>query len=324
MMAFLSIIGFSGIKARFIQQILTISSCLLVALGVKIWTENHKMFWITLFTGLTLPWGFLQANRMWDPSFTPVYFSLHFFFFVLLMKNSKKITFKTNLYAIISFVALVLLATVYPTARIPAVAMWICCMIWAIKEKKIKRNTIISIFVLSSIAALPLALQFLDPEFNRRAARLVIFSEDMPFYQMIHELVKGFAELINPSFLFVTGDPIYRHSLPIFGMLGTISIVPFICILRTRKPSPLVTYSFFVVMMTYLSTALCYEYQPHALRSCLAWPPYTILLSYGWFDFFKSKSKKVCMIWYFVIAVQFVLYFILFMEIHNGNIKFYV
>ena len=86
------------------------------------------------FTSLTLPWGFVQANRIWDPSFVPLYFSIAFYFYVLLIKRENK-EYQKYIFAILYSSFTVLLAIVYPPCRIPAVFMWIYMTLYAfIKE----------------------------------------------------------------------------------------------------------------------------------------------------------------------------------------------
>lgn len=321
MICALSIIGVTPIRARFVQQLLTIGACFLTAIGMKIWTKERRIFWITLFISLTLPWGFVQANRIWDPSFVPVYFALYFLFFSLLMKSEFQSKIRTNIYAIVTYASLVMLATVYPPARIPAVAMWIYSLVWMIKKKRIGRNTIIIVFLISSLTALPLAINILKPEFNARSAELLIFNQDMYWYQEIHLLFKSLGDLFNPNFLFISGDRIYRHSIPIFGMLGTIAIVPLWRLLRSEKYSSVMCYMIFSIVMTYLSVSLTYDYQPHGLRSCLAWMPFSILIALGWDKFLNEKNAKSRFLWYLIMILQFVLYFVFYILIHRGIIK---
>ena len=134
MISILYVIGISIFKVRLVQQILTIIACLFLAQGVKIWSDNNKeLFWICLFVSLTIPWGFVQANRIWDPSFVPLYFSIYFYSFALLMKSENLTNLKAYLYSGISFGFLVFLAIVYPPCRIPAVLMWIISLYWAFK-----------------------------------------------------------------------------------------------------------------------------------------------------------------------------------------------
>lgn len=103
------------------------------------------------------------------------------------------------------------------------------------------------VVVFSTIVALPLAISLFDPDFNSRSADLLVFNSDRPFYQELHIFVTSFADLFNLKFLFVSGDAIYRHSLPVFGMLGTISVIPFVTVLRTKKYSLMMIYFFLLL-----------------------------------------------------------------------------
>lgn len=323
MIFFLYFIGVSAVKARFIQQLFTIVACLLTAYGMRFWTKNTKIFWITLFSGLTLPWGFVQANRIWDPSFVPFYFGAYFFFFSLLMKKTQQTQKETYFYSVAAFSFLVLLAIVYPPARIPAVAMWIYSFLWATHERKLSKSHMMTIVAVSTLFALPLAINLLNPEFNARSAFLLIFfQEKLTRYQQLFIILESIAELFSPLFLFVGGDMIYRHSLPIFGMLGPLSVIPIISLLRQKKMPPLATYMFFTIIATYFSVSLTYDYQPHSLRSCLAWLPFVVLLSFGWANFLENKSKNQHTAWFLLTASQFILYFISYISIHHGIISF--
>lgn len=316
MVFFLSIFGVTAVSARFVQQILTIVACLLTAYSVKMWTNKKDIFWLTFITSLTLPWGFVQANRIWDPSFVPFYFGIYFFFFTLSMKKSSSNT-SQSIYATIAFSSLVLLATVYPPARIPAVAIWMYSFIWFIKDKRIKVPQILIIFITSTILALPLAFNLLNPDFNSRTVDLLVFGQDIGLYHQLLSFADNFVELFDPIFLFVTGDTNYRHSLPIFGMLGTLSFIPLACLFRSEKYTPLTKYMFFSIVTTYLSVALTRGQQPHSLRSCLAWLPFTILIATGWSKFLEFRSKRVRIICYALMAIQFIVYFIAYILYYN-------
>lgn len=316
--------GCTALKARLVQEILTILACIFTSFGVKIHTKDNKLFWITLFVSSTLPWGFVQAARVWDPSFVPVYFSVHFLFFMLLLSNDKTNTFRHYIYAVLSFGTLVFFATVYPPARIPAVAMWIFCLIWAIKEKKIQTKHIVVIFIVSSITALPLAISMLDPAFNSRSAGLFIFNQEGTWYHKIHRLFKNFASLLGPAYLFVSGDISPAHSLPVFGVLGTLSVVPLVSILRKQKLDTLTKYMLYSILFTFISVSLTYDYQPHTLRACPAWMPFAVIITLGWKEFLAKRSKLQNFIWFILFVLFFALYFAVYILYFKGTISMYI
>jgi len=220
-------------KSRFILQILTIFSCWLTAKGVHLWTEDTESFWYTFLVALALPWGFVQANRIWDPAFVPLYFSIVFY--------SACKFFKQNLIAksksaceFFLFGGLVILAADYPPCRIPAVAIWIYLFVRAIQLHKFEKTDIIFVFVLSTILALPLAYYlFFVPEFNSRSSSLLVFQGGNPIKE-IFTFLKNFFDLLSPTYLFITGDLVNRHSLPFFGMLGMVNLIAFAALFRKK------------------------------------------------------------------------------------------
>lgn len=319
LMAFMFVFGTKLTLLRGFLQALTMIGCGCVAWGMKLWTRDIKFFWVTFYVSLTLPWGFVQANRVWDPTYVPFYFGFHFLFFSLLMNHEKMTEAKRYVFSIIGFVFLVLLATVYPPCRIPAVALWIYEMVWAIRAKRIKVRQIAVVVVLCGITALPLALNMLNPSFNSRSAELIVFQGGV-FYQELEQFFKSFASLFNADMLFFTGDISERHSLPAFGMLGTISIIPVIQMIR-NKWNPAKFYMLFTILMTYISVGLTNDYSPHTLRSCLAWLPWSALIADGWIGFLKDKSKKTRIIWYFVMALFFIAYFVTYCLFYGYKIN---
>lgn len=314
MISVLYVVGADVFKARLVQQIFTIIACVFLAQGVKIWSDNNEeLFWICLFVSLTLPWNFVQANRIWDPSFVPLYFSIYFYSFALLMKSEELSNLKAYVFSGISFGFLVFLAVVYPPCRIPAVLMWLISLYWAFKENKINFKHIIFLFALSALLSIPLAYNILfNSDFNYCTQKLLIFYS-YPFIDAIKVYITNFISLINPLFLFVSGDVNYRHGLPIFGVLGTISIVPLIALIFKRKIneySSLCRYMIFIIVTTYLSVALTRRGMYHSLRACLCWMPFTILISYGWYYFLMDKSSKQKLMAYSTILLFFIIYFV--------------
>lgn len=332
--------GPSPINMRIIQQTLTIGAAILLSFGIKNWFKSKKLFWTTLIVTLTLPWGFVQANRIWDPAFVAVYFSIFFFFFSYLMKNKKikvarkgsisKIIKTTSIrgyiYSVLMVIFLVMLAIVYPPARIPAVFIWIYVIIWLYKAKRINYVMLIIMVIVSFLTALPLAINiFFTPGFNERASSLLVFQPDRSFLSSMWLWGRNTFSLISPDFLFITGDILYRHSLPIFGMLGTINLIPLIYLFTfkfKKGKSKLNCLLLLIIFTTCLSTGLTNDYAPHSLRSCLCFLPYSILIGEGWYYILRNKKPKIKIIWYFILALSFIIYFIFYCLIGMGVIQF--
>lgn len=319
-----SIVKVGVVRVRWILQIATIVSCILISLAIKIWTNNKKIALVTLFVLLTLPWGFVQANRIWDPAFIPLYFSFFFLPYTLFIKTDAS-RIKGIIYCIIAFSSLVLLATVYPPNRIPTVALWMYCFIYATKKKKMSKINIILTFVFSTLFALPLAQSILfQSGFNSWASMLIVFKGEKVFVE-IFKYIQNICSYISFNYLFITGDIISRHSLPIFGVLGTVSIIPTFYLLCDgkniyKKNSDLINLMIFIIVCTLLSVGLTDEYHPHTLRSCLCWIPTGIILSYSWYELLinsNNQKKKLLLVLFFI---AFIIWFIFYELIIRGVI----
>lgn len=299
--------GVTLYRARIVLQLLTIISCWLTAKGVQLWTDDRESFWYTLLISLALPWGFVQSNRIWDPAFVPLYFSIVFYnvcrFFKLNLNRLAKSVCEFFLFG-----GLVLLAVVYPPCRIPAVAMWGYLFVRSVQLNKLEKLDIFFIFFLSTVLALPLAYHlFFVPDFNSRSADLLIFQGDNPVKEVL-AFLENFFDFLSPTYLFVTGDIVDRHSLPRFGMLGMVNLIAAVTFLR-KKYNHLEIFLLYTIFWTFFSAACTNDYQPHTLRSCLVWLPFSILLANGWKEFLKSRGKKFRFFFYTIWLIFFLIYF---------------
>ncbi len=305
-------------KIRIIQQVLTIISCIVVTISVGKWNKNKNVLWILLLTLLTLPWGFVQANRVWDPALVPFYFSIYFYCFSVLMND--EVRNKRRLFLILTGVFLVLLATVYPPARIPSVVLWIYSVVWSLKKKVVRPKDCLWCIVASSLVSIPLVFYLLKPEFNYRAASLLVFKDGEPLLRSIYIWLKNIFAMYSPDFLFVTGDDNYRHSLPVFGLLGTISIIPLWKFFRTKKFDLFDKYLLTIIMVTNISVGLTDEGIPHSLRSCLAWIPYSIIIYQGWLMIWEKSDRKKRLSMTIICSICFLIYIATFFYFGVNNI----
>ena len=202
-----------------------------------------------------------------------------------------------------------LLAILYPPDRIPAVWLWLYLFVSAWREGRVTPRQLALAVFLSVLAALPLVYAFFFyPGFNSRPLDLFVF-HGRPFGAALLQMGQSFTSLFNADFLFATGDRIYRHSLPVFGMLGPLSIVPIWAILRRGRFERPFSLMAGMIAMTYLSVSFTFDYTPHSLRSCLAWAPWAVLLAWGWDLFLKDRSRAGRIAWYAGYAVWFAVYF---------------
>ncbi len=304
--------GQSYDSARLLQQILTILSCFLLAATVRKWGGGARRAWIVLVVSLTLPWGFVQANRLWDPALVPVYFSIAFWFATNILRAGPGGA--RNRHVAGAAVFLVLLATIYPPNRIPAALLWLWLFFAAWREGKVSMRQLALAVACSAVASLLLLYGFFwYPDFNNRSLDLFVF-HGRSFRMAVFLLCESFARMFNGDFLFVTGDQIPRHSLPVFGMLGPLSVVPLWTLLRRCRFERPLSLMAGLIVLTYFSVSLTYEYSPHGLRSCLAWMPWAVLLGYGWDAFLEGKKPWARWAWYAAYAVWFAVYFGFYMS----------
>lgn len=315
----------NAIKLRIIQQILTLVACLLTSFALRRWFKNNRIFWATLFTSLTLPWGFVQANRIWDPAFVPLYFSICFYFFVLLVKSENLKIYLQYIYSILYSSFAVFLAIVYPPCRIPAVLIWLIFTIYAFKKKKLNWIQLLTIIITSTLLSLPLATKmFFDPSFNERSKNLLVFQENGVFYQELYQWGKNTVNQFRFDYLFYSGDYIYRHSLPIFGMLGTISIIPLIYRIYKRDFNFLDLIIFLIIIFNCISVGLTNDYSPHGLRACLSWICYSIIIAQGWEKMTNIENNKIKYTIYSLSSLFFITYFVFYCLIEKGILVFNV
>lgn len=208
-----------------------------------------------------------------------------------------------------AFAALVFLAVVYPPCRITAVATWMYVFVWSIKSKRIFVKNVVSILVVCTLLSIPVAYYILFvPSFNARSLSLLTFKGENYIYEFFY-FIRNFTDNLSLTYLFVTGDIIKRHSMPFFGVLGTINIVPFFKWIK-QKWQGMDYFLIYVIGFTFLSVALTNEYQPHTLRSCLAWMPFGIILARGWESISNEKYGWCRYVFYVSLSLWYVVYYI--------------
>ena len=185
---------------------------------------------------------------------------------------------------------------------------------------------LVTMIIISALTAAPLAYNILfTPGFNDRAVALLVFQTGRPVINSIRLWGQNTFALFNPTFLFITGDEIYRHSLPIFGMLGTINLIPLVYLFTARFKDSWNKFNWFllvVIFMTCVSTGLTNDYAPHGLRSCLCFLPYSILIGEGWHYILCGRKKAEQIIWGLIFILCFILYFAFYCLIGEGMINF--
>jgi hypothetical protein len=214
------IFGASETALRYFSELVTITSVIVLALGVRYWFKKRGAL-ITAIVGLALPWGWLQGSLAWDPVMVPLFISLSFFAFSCLLFSTSRPT--KLLATFILPISLIALAYAYPPARVTAPLLYVTYYAILVYKKAISLRTIILTIIGSCAISLPLMLFILTPEALSRASSLSVFSHTSLFGAII-QFVANLFILINPIFLFFVGDFNMRHSTVVQGMLGLASL----------------------------------------------------------------------------------------------------
>lgn len=111
---------------------------------------------------------------------------------------------------------------------------------------------------------------------------------------MLRELAKNYADNLDLSYIFLTGDPNLRHGTGVHGLLllPTLPLLIWgIYLLGKEKPSILIFLGIWWIVG--LLPASVPEDTPHALRSLNALLPLVTLVSFGALDFAKTLDVKL-------------------------------
>lgn len=277
--------GIDEFSLRAFSVVLTITATFLIGLTMRLVMHKTAMY-AAWFVGLTIPWAWLQGSLVWDPAMVPLWSSLALFFFVLSTHTDKY-----RRYAIYGTgLALILMAYTYPPARLVGPLLLLAATIYWRRRQIATWITLRPAIALWTIASLPLLIFMLTPTALWRTAELSVFNE-YGVFGGLWMFVLNTLGLINPIFLFITGDPNLRHSTGFQGMLGWASLIA-IAIggyagWRHRQsiaqPVRLLLITSCVgVLASIFGSALTGEGQPHSLRASSAWPFFVVLVTLAW------------------------------------------
>lgn len=296
-----SMFGFSELSLRAFSQFVTILAILFIGLSMRLWL-NKSAGLITIIIGLALPWGWLQGSLAWDPAMAPLMISLAFLGWSLLLTRNDKIN-KLKGHTLL-VLGLILLAYVYPPYWVGAPILLIAAYATLYFKKRTSMQHITYAGLASAILVLPLINFILQPNTLGRSSSVSIFS-NTSFIEAIYNFIINIAILINPAFLFVSGDNNLRHSTGFEGMLGYGAIIPILFIIylvffkKNHKSNKIpTTNEVFIAkiavvgyIISIIGSALTIEGQPHSLRACGAWPFAVVLLVVGWSAIIRSKNQ---------------------------------
>jgi 4-amino-4-deoxy-L-arabinose transferase-like glycosyltransferase len=301
--AWAALFGDGELSLRAFSQFVTIAAVIILGVALR-WWVGKKYAAVAVIVGLILPWSWLQGSLAWDPAMVPLFVSLSFLTFSwLIFSDSRKLRIAGYTLLPLSLLAL---AYVYPPCRVSAPLLFIVAYGFLLWQKRISWRNCLITCIGAAIIAIPLALFMFQPDALERSRQLSVF------YQ--HSIIEGIGQffinltlLVNPLFLFVTGDPNIRHSTGVQGMLGVAALFPILALivfaflhrhaitkkaLFGRKRQLLLLVALVGWLASLVGSALTNESQPHSLRATAAWPFIVILITLGWTVLAQFKRRK--------------------------------
>ena len=218
-----SLFGTGDASIRAFSQFITILAIGFMAYGAYLW-RGKKYGYITLITGLMLPWSWVSGNLAWDPVMVPFFISIGFVSFSLLARRRIATSWLHHLLVIILTLAMVLAAYSYPPARVAAPLLLLAAVLYLYATQKLSVRSILLVIIVGAFAVIPLINFMLTPAGVSRSAALSVFRDGFLLGSM--SFVANILGLINPYHLFVSGDQNLRHSAGFQGMLGWTAIIP--------------------------------------------------------------------------------------------------
>ena len=250
----------------------------LTVLFLYLWLRNQanaRIATYAAFVASVMPWAFQFSRIAWDP---PI--AVLFLVITLWASTLKRFFWVSGIFLACAIYS-------YPPMRITALVIW-CCLPTIVWRKKIMG------LVVAALLCIPLALQFVNPDFMARTNSAVIWSSMFSnpnahagFFELTMVFLKQLITHFSISFLFLTGDFNLRHSSQFSGMLGWLSALVFVgafgilmrkLIWHLPKPffikgeAQLFLISIIGVLAGFAPAALTIEDLPHALRAIAAWP----------------------------------------------------
>jgi hypothetical protein len=289
------IFGGHEISLRYFSQFLTIAAILVLAGALRLWLGAGFAL-LAAAVALAMPWGWLQGSIAWDDVAVPIWEAMTFLAYSTLLLSAGGRRARRA-----ALVGLPLAATgsayIYPPVRAAAPLMLLVMVVVLRRRDLISRRERTGVFALAGFVALPLVHMMIQPGANARTMTESVFHDNSIWGGLV-AAVSNLWGLVNPAFLFLSGDANLRHSTGRQGMLGIVSILPVIALLahcvrravnRPRGTSaPLENEMLLIVVAAscagfgLLGSALTATGQPHSLRATAAWPYLAILLALGW------------------------------------------
>lgn len=312
-----AIFGTSELALRAFSLAATFVAIAAITATAALW-RGRRFGLITAVVSLALPWGWIQGSVAWDPALVPAVTAMSLFIFTLLVRVKQKNQITTALLLVTLSLTLVALAYLYPPARVTAPQLFLVFYVVLLAKKVVSYRTAFVACLLALLAALPLAAFMFQPESLERSRELSVF-HDQSILGGVGLFMGNIVLLLNPIFLFITGDPNLRHATGFQGVLGLAAVpavimvwvLAFKTLIRRRSISVFMSNSTVQLSLLCLigigfsvaGSALTNEGQPHSLRASAAWPFFAILLAIGWSAVLNQRrSIRIAAISIFAVA----------------------
>ena len=276
---FIKIFGLNEFSARCPSAFIGVLTLLVLYYLVKECFERRTALIATLLLAIN-PWHIHFSRIAFRAILLPCLFSLGLLLFV---KSFKKPT-----YLPLSGFVFGLSLYTYHSARVfvPFFLLGLVVIFWEHLWQNKKETLIGSILFL--IIFIPLVFIWISPEGMARAKEIQIVTE--PF-----TIIKYYLSYFSPSFLFLNGDPNYRHSALRIGELYyyeiiTVAIGMFYLFREKRKERAILLLWLFLYPLPAAITA-----PGHAIRAIVGIPAFIILSAYGverLMNIFRLKGRK--------------------------------
>ena len=311
LVAWSALFGTNELALRSFSMFVGMCAVLLIGYTIHLWL-GKKAGVVATFVGLLLPWAWLQSSLAWDPALVPLVTALAFWAFsVLVLQTKGRARLASH---VILPLALVSLAYLYPPMRVGAPLLFLLAYGYLLYTKRISVVALAVTCAGAAVVALPLAQFILQPDALGRSQELSVFHNTSTFNGLGIALA-NFLAMLNPLFLFATGDPNLRHATGIQGMLGVAALVPVAAVIVVFIMSLIKKHRLFSTPQTQLlvvalcgastsllGSALTNEGQPHSLRACAAWVFFVIIIAIGWQLLAQAKHRRALLCSALIIA----------------------
>ncbi len=279
-------------------------SVFLIYLISKIISKNDFASLLASFIGAIVPWGIYFSRIGWEPALTVPFLLVSIY---LLLKAIETDSY-LKLIGSFSFFGL----SFYASDTLTLYAPLFLITILTINYKYLVKN--LTKFIIPSVIFIVITTPFVyvsltNPLKNDRAVKLSTFKTGIN-HESLRIFTKNYFAHFNYDFLFKIGDPNLRHGTGVDGVLYP-AILLFIIIgilftLKNYKNKVNILLIFWLLYFP-LGGSLTNDGVPHATRTLIGWPIFTIFTAIGIKGMIQiivnKKLIRLIIIFFFIILM---------------------